>query len=417
MGKQSSRIYFQGKDHKDIWFKGNYHNSMYIGSQLVWKKIIEKYCVISGMICNLINGRKINPNGRFYVKKSTPNFSIGEYRDDEGNKYLAITKDLLYWKRIREVDASKTYYISATEEGFFIYLVGEGIYYLKIIKDLKYSISKIRSTIFGSYISHNLYGISDYFYYITLQYVDSELTYILHKVSQSGNTESGKLGGYFANTYAQNTEYSKIAVVSEILYIVADGYLTSATNKGTRILKIRDMDLDSIYTELFIGENNSYFDDYGSVEVVYDGYQVVYLATNRGGNNYVGGYSYKYKYAKMRYYVINPIGTLGLVKEITNRENLVIPFKIGPLNRELVISFTENGEEGEDQYYVNCKDLRWDSSEDIKLDGFPSTSLVINSGTRNQQCLIPKWGSMKAVIYIDNLFWEDSENNFAIKYD
>lgn len=417
MGKQSSRIYFQGKDHKDIWFRGNYHNSMYIGSQLVWKKIIEKYCVISGRICNLLNGKKINPNGSFLMAKSTPNFSIGRYWDDEGNSYFAITKDLLYWKRISEVDASKKYYISATEEGFFIYLIGEGIYYLKIIKDLKYSISKIRSTISGSYVSHNLYGISDYFYYITMQSIDGELTYILYKVSQSGNTESGKLGGYFANKYTQYTVYSKIAVVSEILYIVADGASTDATNKGTRILKIRDMDLDSIYTELFIGENNSYFDDYGSVEVVYDGYQVVYLATNRGGNNYVGGYSYKYKYAKMRYYVINPIGTLGLVKEITNRENLVIPFKIGLLNRELVISFTENGEEGEDQYYVNCKDLRWDSSEDIKLDGFPSTSLVINSGTRNQQCLIPKWGSMKAVIYIDNLFWEDSENNFAIQYD
>ena len=250
-----------------------------------------------------------------------------------------------------------------------------------------------------------------------MQYVDGKLTYILYKVSQNGNTESGSLGGYFANTYAQNTEYSKIAVVSEILYIVADGFLTSATNKGTRILKIRDMDLDSVYTELFIGENNSYFDDYGSVEVVYDGYQVAYLVTNKGGNNYVGGYSYKYKYAKMRYYVINPIGTLGLAKEITNRENLVIPLKIGTLNRELVISFTENGEQGENQYYVNCKDLKWDSSEDEKLAGFPSTSLAIISGTRNQQCLIPKWTSGKTVIYIDNLFWEDSENNFAIQYD
>lgn len=39
MGRQSSRIYFQGKDHKDIYFQGHYHDKMYIGSQLVWEKI------------------------------------------------------------------------------------------------------------------------------------------------------------------------------------------------------------------------------------------------------------------------------------------------------------------------------------------------------------------------------------------
>lgn len=39
MGRQSSRIYFQGKDHKDIYFQGHYHDKMYIGSQLVWEKL------------------------------------------------------------------------------------------------------------------------------------------------------------------------------------------------------------------------------------------------------------------------------------------------------------------------------------------------------------------------------------------
>lgn len=39
MGKQSSRLYFQGKDHKDIYYQGHYHDAMYIGSTLVWEKI------------------------------------------------------------------------------------------------------------------------------------------------------------------------------------------------------------------------------------------------------------------------------------------------------------------------------------------------------------------------------------------
>lgn len=39
MGRQNSRLYYQGQDHKDIYFQGKYHNAMYIGNELVWKKM------------------------------------------------------------------------------------------------------------------------------------------------------------------------------------------------------------------------------------------------------------------------------------------------------------------------------------------------------------------------------------------
>ncbi len=44
MGKQSSRLYFKGKDHKDIYFQGHYHDAMYLtdgggNATLVWEKI------------------------------------------------------------------------------------------------------------------------------------------------------------------------------------------------------------------------------------------------------------------------------------------------------------------------------------------------------------------------------------------
>lgn len=38
MGAQSSRLYFDGKDHKDIYYQGKYHTAMYKGNQLVWAK-------------------------------------------------------------------------------------------------------------------------------------------------------------------------------------------------------------------------------------------------------------------------------------------------------------------------------------------------------------------------------------------
>lgn len=39
MGRQSSRLIYQGKDHKDIYFQGKYHKAMYLGNQLLWKKL------------------------------------------------------------------------------------------------------------------------------------------------------------------------------------------------------------------------------------------------------------------------------------------------------------------------------------------------------------------------------------------
>lgn len=44
MGKQSARLIYQGKDHKDIYFQGKYHRAMYLGDKLLWEKLAgEKY--------------------------------------------------------------------------------------------------------------------------------------------------------------------------------------------------------------------------------------------------------------------------------------------------------------------------------------------------------------------------------------
>lgn len=64
MGRQSSRIYYQGKDHKDIYFQGHYHDAMYIGNQLVWKKIRKKGNWKFGLASDLIGIQ--NKNCSFY---------------------------------------------------------------------------------------------------------------------------------------------------------------------------------------------------------------------------------------------------------------------------------------------------------------------------------------------------------------
>ncbi len=41
MQKQSSRLYYKGKDHKDIYFNGNYHCAMFVSDKLVWEKYLD----------------------------------------------------------------------------------------------------------------------------------------------------------------------------------------------------------------------------------------------------------------------------------------------------------------------------------------------------------------------------------------
>lgn len=82
MGRQSSRIYFQGKDHKDIYFQGHYHDKMYIGSQLVWEKLKSEISWVG-----------YENSGTYGFVKY--NGSIFLYIDDNGNLYTS--NDAITW--------------------------------------------------------------------------------------------------------------------------------------------------------------------------------------------------------------------------------------------------------------------------------------------------------------------------------
>lgn len=99
MGKQSSRIYFQEKDHKDIWFQGNYHNAMYVGSQLVWKKLPV------GKNIYLLGGRSeiADYNGKFgYTDHILFLRKKGFVSVFDG--YIQYSNDLTAWVRLHEIE-------------------------------------------------------------------------------------------------------------------------------------------------------------------------------------------------------------------------------------------------------------------------------------------------------------------------
>lgn len=64
MGKQSSRIYYKGKDHKDIYYNHHYHSAMYICEEsesgkveckLVWRKIFDENLYIHSTVKGTVN--------------------------------------------------------------------------------------------------------------------------------------------------------------------------------------------------------------------------------------------------------------------------------------------------------------------------------------------------------------------------
>lgn len=55
MGKQSARMVYKGKDHKDIYFRGKYHDAMYVGSELVWHKIKQEGYYVFIYVRNIVN--------------------------------------------------------------------------------------------------------------------------------------------------------------------------------------------------------------------------------------------------------------------------------------------------------------------------------------------------------------------------
>lgn len=110
MGRQSSRMYFCGKDHKDIYYQGHYHDKMYIGSQLVWEKLKilwEKYLLSEGKMSTI----KYCYGNTVYV--------VGV--NDEG-MYVFSSNNLIDWEK-EEISKGTTPYemIVVNNKYYFVY--------------------------------------------------------------------------------------------------------------------------------------------------------------------------------------------------------------------------------------------------------------------------------------------------------
>ncbi len=125
MGKQSARLIYRGKDHKDIYFQGHYHDAMYLGYELLWHKIRQEgyyvFIVDNGKEGRFQEGIYIitfdEKTQEFEIVmeiKDTPdsfteNFFGGAYMVDSERMYIcSLSWDDTIWASIDGIHYKKT---------------------------------------------------------------------------------------------------------------------------------------------------------------------------------------------------------------------------------------------------------------------------------------------------------------------
>lgn len=165
MGKQSSRMVYDGKDHKDIYFRGKYHDAMYVGYELLWHKIRQE----GYYLCIVENGKEGRYEEGLYIivfDEKTQEFEmILEliYRPD------SLTEN--YFGGTRTVDGERIYICGLSWDDV-VWASIDGINYEKtnlVIKD-NADYRAFLSTLYHSYSSKNDSGIitkKNYTWYVT----------------------------------------------------------------------------------------------------------------------------------------------------------------------------------------------------------------------------------------------------------
>lgn len=422
MGKQSARMVYQGKDHKDIVYHGNYHNAMYKGNQLVWRKLYDRYCAFNtNRIIDLDSKEIIMENGcayRFMIINHNIQHSFAAFRNSNGEEcFIAFSRDLLKWKRVKELDGlinMKNRNVSAlipNFDGFWVYRIGiEGAYFVQIEEsDDSYIVKKVEIP-----ATNNLYypsgGISNNFYAIHHEQIKNNILYIANR---NGEIEKKKLGYPFdINTAPRPNRF--FTNIEDNIYIIS-GYSSTYISR-TYIFRISNLETDFISTA---------FDSYGSsffhnkpvgIDIVYSSTKILLLIHNGIEEGAYGDIVHTDWYDNIAYYIIYENGNIGKVLEKDDNKDLLMPlygsnkydtFRLRILRDKYITPNTINPIDEGTAYYSQ---LKKDSASN-----FQDTSLEILGGYRNSECIIGRYENSSGilVVYIDNLFLEESEGNFA----
>ncbi len=113
MGKQSGRMYYQGKDHFDLFFKGSdgtprNHSKIYLGNKLLWKREKPKFLFIGRNLSTTETFRGISEFASNDYYPGCVSFFCGYYFMSTDKK-ICISDNGYDWKCIYETEENVAY--------------------------------------------------------------------------------------------------------------------------------------------------------------------------------------------------------------------------------------------------------------------------------------------------------------------
>lgn len=443
MGTQSSRLIYQGKDLKDLFYRGEYLSKLYKGNTLVWEKLYRFFLWSSYFDIFDLDSKKVieNKNRKKYITKIKNNVTCGIallYEKETKQYNFSVTKDNLTWKKIEGISFlenqndgyfSRSIVFSLTENGFFIYCMGSmlsnkkknELYLVEVGINLECEVKKIYSSdIWFRYPQQH--GISDSFYGI--QY-DKSKEYIMHRVKKDGSVSSQQMLGNFIKDDVV-MEYGGIGVWANgngDIYIYCPN--VNANNGGTYLFHASGLQNADYPTIAFAARNSKFLGVARcGIDIVYDSYQTMFIA--HGERKTQGGITQDIisSYKKSEFYEIDAVGkTLRILQKDSADGDMYVKC-IGLEGLDILgIRFSQEGKISSRN--VDPKTTGYIYYEDINkgISSGGETSLEIRyDKKRNDRCFIGYYSwrddmtSRERVmaIYFDNLFWRESDNNFAV---
>ncbi len=425
MGKQSARMVYRGKDHKDIYYQGHYHNAMYKGNRLVWRKLYDRYCSFSAnRVIDLESQEIIVGSESPYIYSAIQHndgYSISIFTARETKEhFIAFSSDLIKWKRVKELDKimDDEYYIRtifvANFDGFWAYQVGRNfVYFIEIDNyDDSYTVKEIETTI-SNLFPYQIGGVSNNFYSIT---ANTTYEYTFYIAKKNGEFLAKKMGYPFDTFDTAPVPLMIIANTEDHIYIMSN-YKTTYTSR-TYLFHFSDFDTDFISTA-FDSYRSSYFEHSRvGIDVIYSDSSQILLLFHNGIEKIEYGPTYVHDdwYDNMAFYRIGPSGNLEFILQKDENKDLEIPlygsnkhdtFRLRLLMDKYLPPNMINPIDEGTAYYSQ---LNKGSASD-----YINTSLEIVENYRNFECIIGKYENSDGilVVYIDNLFFEESEGNFA----
>lgn len=442
MGKQSSRLIYRGKDIKDLVYQGNFLNKLYKGNDLVWEKLYRYFVRNTNLeVFDFDTKKYINGNFDKYsiadLKKGPTSAIARMYDRENARNFFAISYDMLQWKEVKELEyigslgnVSVNYSFMATYNGFFVYrylnsddIKINKLFFVEIDFDLEYTVKEVYSPdVFWRYISQ--YGVSDYFYGIQQ---DSKREYILHRVWKSGKVESKQLMGNFVNEIGGIGAIQILADENGNVFLICPDI--DATNGGTVIFKVQNMDTERVYTAFWARNSEILNGSECGIDIVYDSYQTLFIA-HRGyyeEKAFIEGSYASGGYYNMEFYVIDSAG--NVIPTLRERDKEINIKCYGIPGREyLTIKFGGRKETGNDEtpttegiiYFYNIRKGISSSRSNLDLNSVIfdydkqsyENAFVGTYSWTDYYNYVSKQRTV--VIFVDNLYMNESNGNFIV---